>query len=177
MLVAERLASGRKGRLDAETIDRRRRDIGRQLAFLMPRLTLESVFMEVGCGDCALARQVAGEAERVYALEISEDLMGRLGGPPNLMRVLHDGVRIPVPEASIDLAYSTRLVISQLPGICRALKDGGVYWTSSKGPAAELRAVFLAAGFTRVRFYVGALRVPYALARLLDDPFRIAAVK
>ena len=166
-----------KVRLDAELIERRRRDIGRQLAFLGSRLTLESVFMEVGCGDCTLARRMAGYAERVYALEVSEDLMGRLGGPPNLVRIVHDGVRIPVPEASVDLAYSMRLVISQLPGICRALRDGGVYWSSSRGPASELRRVYYDAGFSRVRFYVGALRVPYVVARLVDDPFRIAAVK
>ena len=171
MLVAGRV------RLDAAHIDRRRRNVGRQLAFFKPRLSLESVFMEVGCGDCALARKLAGEVERVYALEVSEDLMGRLGGPPNLVRVVHDGVRIPVPEASVDIAYGNRLVLSQLPGICRALKDGGVYWTSTKGPAAEIRAVLLDAGFSSVRFYVGPLRVPYVLARLLDDPFRLAAVK
>ena len=177
MLVA-RLPSELKGvRLDAEHIERRQRNVARQLAFLKPRLGLESVFMEVGCGDCALARKIAGDVERVYALEVSEDLMGRLGGPPNLVRLVHDGVRIPVPEASVDLAYSTRLVISQLPGICRALKDGGVFWTTSRGPAAELRRAYYDAGFSRVRFYVGALRVPYPLARVLDDPFRIAAVR
>lgn len=178
MLVAP-LQENLKGRvrLDAQRIERRRRDVGRQLAFLRPRITLESVFMEVGCGDCTLARRVAGYVERVYALEVSEDLMGRLGGPPNLVRVVHDGVRIPVPEATVDLAYGSRLVISQLSGICRALKDGGVYWTTSKGPAAELREAYYDAGFSRVRFYVGALPVPYLLARVLDDPFRIAAVK
>lgn len=178
MLVA-RLPGGLKGRirLDAEHIERRRRDVARQAAFLRSLVGLESVFMEVGCGDCALARRMAGEVERVYALEVSEDQMGRLGGPPNLVRVVHDGVRIPVPEASVDLAYSARLVISQLPGICRALKDGGVFWTSSNGGAAELRAAFYDAGFSRLRFYVGSLRVPYLLARVLDDPFRLAAVK
>jgi hypothetical protein len=170
------LVAGRV-RLDAAQIDRRRRDVGRQLAFLKRRVCLESVLMEVGCGDCALARKLAGEVERVYALEVSEDLMGRLGGPPNLIRVVHDGVRIPVPEASVDLAYGNRLVLSQLSGICRALKDGGVYWTATKGPAAEIRAVLLDAGFSSVRFYVGRVRVPFLLARLLDDPFRIAAVK
>jgi hypothetical protein len=171
MLVAQRL------RVDAKYIEDRQRDVARQLAFLKRRVRLESVFMEVGCGDCALSRKIAGDVERVYALEVSEDLMGRLGGPPNLVRVLHDGVRIPVPESAVDLAYSSRLVISQLPGICRALKDGGAYWTSSAGPAAELRNAFYDAGFSRVRFYVGAVRVPYVLARVLDDTFRIAAVK
>ena len=103
--------------------------------------------------------------------------MGRLGGPPNLVRVVHDGVRIPVPEASVDLAYSSRPVLPQLPGICRALKDGGVYWTSGQGVAAELRAACFDAGFSRVCFYVAALRLPFLLARALDDPFRLAAVK
>lgn len=178
MLVA-RLPEELKGRirLDAQHIERRQRNVARQLAFLKPRLGLEAVFMEVGCGDCSLSRKMAGDVERAYALEVSEDLMGRLGGPPNLVRLVHDGVRIPVPEGIVDLAYSTRLVISQLPGVCRALKDGGVFWTTSRGPAAELRTACYEAGFSRVRFYVGTLRVPYLLARVLDDPFRIAAVK
>jgi hypothetical protein len=164
-------------RLDAKHIDRRRRDVARQVAFLRPRVDLESVVMEVGCGDCTLARKLAGEVERVYALEVSEDLMGRLGGPPNLVRMVYDGVRIPVPGASVDLAFSARLVLSQLPGICRALRDGGVFWTRAEGPAAEIRAALLDAGFSGAHFHVGPLRLPYLLARVLDDPFRIAAIK
>lgn len=178
MLVAP-LQAGLKGRirLDAQLIERRRRDVARRLAFLRAQVSLESVVMEVGCGDCALARKLAGEVERVYALEVSEDLMGRLGGPPNLLRMVYDGVRIPVPEASVDLAFSGRLVLSQLSGICRAMKDGGLFWTTARGSAAEVRAVLLDAGFSAVRFYVGPARVPYLLARLLDDVFRVAAVK
>jgi hypothetical protein len=178
MLVAHG-TSGLNGRIriDAQYIERRRRNVARQLAFLRPRVGLESVVMEVGCGDCTLASQLAGYAERVYALEVSEDLMGRLGGPPNLVRMVYDGVRIPVPEASVDLAFSGRLVLSQLGGVCRALKDGAVFWTTARGPAGEIRAAMLEAGFSAVRFYVGGLRVPYLLALLLDDVFRIAAVK
>src|SRR5438270_1524160 len=140
-------------------------------------LDLHAVFMELSAGDCALARRAAGYVERVYALDVSEDIMGRLGGPPNLVRVVHDGVRIPVPEAVVDVAFSRTLVISQLGGICRALKDGGVHYTNSHGPAAELRALFLEAGFSTLRFYVNRLRIPYPLARVLDDPFRLAAIK
>jgi SAM-dependent methyltransferase len=178
MLVAHgtRGLSG-KVRIDAQYIERRRRNVERQLAFLRPRVGLESVVMEVGCGDCALASKLAGYVERVYALEISEDLMGRLGGPPNLVRVVYDGVRIPVPEASVELAYSGRLVLSQLAGICRALRDGGRFWTTARGPASEIRAVLLDAGFSAVRFHVGGLRVPYLLALALEDTFRIAAIK
>lgn len=156
---------------------KRERDAERELKGLRSALDLHKVFLEVGAGDCALARRVAGYAERVYALDISDDLMGRLGGPPNLVRMMHDGVRIPLPQAEVDVAFSRSLTISQLPGICHALKDGGVYLTSSKGPAAELREVFYDAGFSRLRFYVGGVRVPYLLACVLDDTFRIEAIK
>jgi len=164
-------------RFSAARHARRERDAERELRQLRSALELHSVFLEIGAGDCTLARRAAGYVERAYALDISEDIMGRLGGPPNLVRAVHDGVRIPLPEASIDVAFSRSLIISQLPGVCHALKDGGVYFTSSKGPASELREVFLDAGFSALRFYVNGLRVPYLLARLLGDPFRLAAIK
>ena len=164
-------------RFSADRLARRERDAERELKQLRSALDLHNVFLEIGAGDCTLARRAAGYVERVYAIDISEDSMGRLGGPPNLVRMVHDGVRIPLPEASVDLAFSRQLVISQLPGICHALKDGGVYCTSSKGPVAELRAAFYEAGFSSLRLYVGNLRVPYLLALALDDRFRIAAVK
>jgi hypothetical protein len=156
---------------------KRERDAERELKGLRRALDLHKVFLEIGAGDCALSRRVAGYAERVYALDISDDLMGRLGGPPNLVRMMHDGVRIPLPQAEVDVAFSRYLTISQLPGICNALKDGGLYVTTSKGPASELREVFRDAGFTKLRFYVGGVRVPYLLACLVDDTFRIEAIK
>ena len=155
----------------------RERDAERELKSLAGALELTSVFLEIGAADCALARRVAGYVERVYALDVSEDLMGRLGGPPNLVRMMHDGVRIPLPEASVDVAFSRSLVISQLPGICNALKDGGVFFTRSRGPAAELRHALFDAGFSAVRFHVGGVRLPYALAMFLHDDFRITAIK
>ena len=164
-------------RFSADQHARRERDAERVLRQLRHSLDLHSVFLEIGAGDCALARRAAGYVERVYAVDVSEDAMGRLGGPPNLVRVVHDGVRMPLPAASVDIAFSRQLVISQLPGICHALKDGGIYLTASKGPAPELRAAFFDAGFSALRFYVNGIRIPYPLARLLDDSFRLAAVR
>jgi hypothetical protein len=164
-------------RFDAERFERRARDAERELRSLRRFLDLNSTYLEIGAGDCALARRVAGYVDRVYALDVSEDVMGRLGGPPNLVRVVHDGVRVPLPQESVDVAFSRDPVISQLPGICNALCDGGVYFTSSKGPASQLRKAFLDAGFSNLRFSVGAVRVPYLLAMALDDRFRIAAIK
>ena len=164
-------------RFSAERHARRERDAERELRALKPAFDLHGVFLEIGAGDCTLARRAAGYVERVYAVDVSEDTMGRLGGPPNLVRVVHDGVRIPLPVGVVDVAFSRQLVISQLPGICHALTDGGVYYTTSPGPAAELRRAFFDAGFSALRFYVNGIRIPYPLARVLDDPFRLAAIK
>jgi len=164
-------------RFSAERHARRERDAERELRALKPVFDLHGVFLEIGAGDCTLARRAAGYVDRVYALDVSEDIMGRLGGPPNLVRVVHDGVRIPLPVGVVDVAFSRQLVISQLPGICHALTDGGVYYTTSPGPAAELRRAFFDAGFSALRFYVNGIRIPYPLARVLDDPFRLAAIK
>ena len=164
-------------RFDPRFVAQRDRDVEREFRQVYPFLDLHTVVLEVGAGDCALSRRLAGDAERVYALDVSEDAMGRLGGPPNLVRVAHDGVRIPVPADTVDVAFSRHVVISQLPGICRALRDGGVYLTTAPGPAAELRAAFMDAGFSAGRFHVGSMRIPFALARALDDRFRIVALK
>ena len=164
-------------RFSAEKFARRERDAERELKSLRSVFDLSSVFLEIGAGDCALARRAAGFVERVYAIDICEDTMGRLGGPPNLHRVVHDGVRIPLPYATVDVAFSRQLVISQLGGICHSLKDGGRFITFSKGPASELRKALLDAGFSAVRFYANGVRVPYHLARLLDDTFKLVAIK
>lgn len=164
-------------RFSADQYARRERDAERELRSLRPAFDLSSVFLEIGAADCALARRAAGFVDRVYAIDICEDTMGRLGGPPNLHRVVHDGVRIPLPYATVDIAFSRQLVISQLTGVCHALKDGGRFITFSKGPAAELRDAFFEAGFSAVRFYANGIRVPYHLALVLDDTFRLVAVK
>ena len=164
-------------RFDAEAFARANRDAEREWRALRPHLDLQCIFLEIGAGDCTLARRVAGDVERVYAVDVSEDAMGRLGGPPNLVRVVHDGVRIPLPYATVDVAFSRQLVLSQLGGICHSLKDGGRFITSSKGPASELRKALFDAGFSAVRFYANGIRIPYLLARLLDDHFRLVAIK
>src|SRR5205814_3384259 len=96
-------------RFSADQHARRERDAERELRQLRPALDLHSVFLEIGAGDCTLARRTAGYVERVYAVDVSEDTMGRLGGPPNLVRVVHDGVRIPLPSAVVDVAFSRQL--------------------------------------------------------------------
>jgi len=112
----------------------REQGVAWNLAQLRPYLKPGCTFLEVGAGDCALATRVAGEANRVYAVDISPSAQsGSL--PENVTFVLTDGREIDVPPGSVDLAFSDQLMehlhpedaAAQLANIYRALKPGGVY--------------------------------------------------
>ena len=123
------------GRDDPAARGRRCRSVQWHLALLRPALGPRSVFMEVGAGDCALALRIAKRVARVYAVEVSPEIAGRAAAP-NLEIVLSDGVSLPLPAGSVDVAFSDQLMehlhpedaAAQLAGIHRSLAPGGRYF-------------------------------------------------
>lgn len=149
----------------------------RDFAFLQRFFTPRTVFMEVGAADCHLALQAAGYIERVYAVDVAGRFLETVLLPCNVRLVLCDGVHIPMPEASVDVAWSGRFLGEVLPGqqlehlrnVRRALAPGGVYFTAIQAP-------FLEAGFSAVHCYLGRLRIPLAAARFFPaERLRYAA--
>jgi SAM-dependent methyltransferase len=156
------------------------------LAQLKPYLRRDATVLEIGAGDCALARELAQRSRFVYAVDISNQAQGAL--PGNLKLVISDGRTIDVPEGSVDLAFSDQLMehlhpddaAEQLRNIHRALKPGGVYMCVTPnrvyGPSdisaffddeprgfhlkeytlPEIREAFARAGFRRSHVYIGA---------------------
>ncbi len=114
------------------TREERARDIGWDLAQLRPYLEPGCTFLEIGAGDCALSARVAEGAAKVYAVDISDQHARAL--PANAELVISDGTSIPVPHASVDVAFSDQLMEhlqpddarEQLRNIHRALKPGVV---------------------------------------------------
>jgi ubiquinone/menaquinone biosynthesis C-methylase UbiE len=149
----------------------------RDFAFLQRFFTPRTVFMEVGAADCDLALYAAGYVERVYALDVSGRLLESVLVPCNLRLVRCDGVHLPLPEASVDVAWGGRFLEQLLPqerlehlkSMRRALAPDGVYVTAA---AAD----FERAGFCRVQAYYGAMRIPLAAAGYLPrEKLRYAA--
>jgi len=120
---------------DPQQRTRRLRAVDWHLAFLGRALTPQAVLMEVGAGDCALALRAARQVARVYAVDVSPEI-ARVPVSENVKLVLCDGVSIPVPAASVDVAFSNQLMehlhpddaAAQLRSIHRSLKDGGSYF-------------------------------------------------
>ena len=137
------------------------------LRLLERRWTPRTVFMDIGAPDCGLALKAATYVERVYAIDVSGHFVHNLLAPVNLRLVLCDGVRIPVPDACVDLAWSGAFTghlhpddrREHLRNVLRILAPGGQYACSSN-QAREM----LAAGFSAVRGYAGGWRVPLRFA-------------
>jgi SAM-dependent methyltransferase len=119
-----------------ESTEQRRAAAERQARFLVSLSPRRPVVIEVGAGDCQTSLALAPLAERVYAVDVSNEITGRVEPPRNFELVLSDGCSIPVPPASADLVFSNQLMehlhpddaVEQLRNICAALKPGGGYF-------------------------------------------------
>lgn len=108
----------------------------RQKFWLIKRyITPTTSFLEIGAGDGVLSRLVAKRVQKVYTLEVSKKIVEDLEVPINTAVLLTDGTRIPVPEKSIDIAFSNQVLehlhpddaLEQLHNIIQTLKVGGRY--------------------------------------------------
>lgn len=110
-------------------------DANDQWRFLRRFVRSNSVLLEIGAGDCALASAAAGHVLSVVALDVSTFILSCAKVPENVHRVVSDGIRLPLPEDSVDVAYSCQLMehlhpddsLEQLGEIVRVLRRGGTY--------------------------------------------------
>ena len=138
--------------------------------------TPRTVFMEIGSADQTLALRAASYVERVYSIDVFGHLAPSRRAPCNLRLVGCDGVRIPVPEGTIDIAWSgdfldrlqPEAAAEHLKSVHGALAHGGEYLFTTQQPLAEVRQRVFAAGFSVARV---------SLLSLLLKPVRITAIK
>jgi len=109
--------------------------VDQQLKLLGRFLQKNMSFLEVGPGDCGLALEVKRHVRCVYAVDVSYEITKHVSLPADFQLLISDGSSIPVPNKSIDLAYSNQLMehlhpddaSAQLKNIYQALTDNGVY--------------------------------------------------
>jgi SAM-dependent methyltransferase len=105
------------------------------LKMLGPYLNKDITFLEIGPGNCILSFAVSKRVKFVYAVDVSTEVTKNSQSPQNFKLIISDGTNIPVPQASINFAYSNQLMehlhpedaYEQLKAIYQALKKGGKY--------------------------------------------------
>jgi SAM-dependent methyltransferase len=106
-----------------------------QLRLLDGHLDARSTFLEIGCGDGALAIAIADRVAAAYGLDVTADLVNRSAAPGNFTFLHAAGIEVPLPDDTIDFAYSNQLLehlhaddaADQFREIFRVLKPGGRY--------------------------------------------------
>lgn len=106
-----------------------------QMKFLKRFLNPSISFLEIGAGSCNLSLEVMKYVKRVYAIDVSEEIAKDVRAKENFEFIISDGCSIPVPENSIDVAYSYQLIehlhpddtYEQLQNIYKAIAHNGIY--------------------------------------------------
>lgn len=137
-----------------ERLARRDGEAERQFDFLLRAFTPRTVFMQIGASDAELALLAASYVERVWSIEGPKNL-GR--APCNLRRATFGALA----AGSVDVAFSETL--KDVDEIQRLLAPRGAYFIYGQLLPAQ---PFREAGFSRVQYFAGSVRVPAALARI-----------
>ena len=112
------------------------RQIAKEVAALKPLVNENTIYLEIGPGDCALAVEIARLVRHVYAIDVSSEVTKNLAAPENFELILSDGSSVPLAPESVDVAFSNQLMehlhpddsLRQLKNVFRALKKGGTYF-------------------------------------------------
>lgn len=108
--------------------------IADRVTFLQRFIDPQTVFLEVGAGDCSLTVAMAERIRKAYALDVSREIISG-AQHPRLEPVLSDGCSVPVPPGSVTLAYSNQVMehihpddaLEQLRNLFAAIAPGGSY--------------------------------------------------
>lgn len=109
--------------------------IAKLVARIAPLLGPDATFLEIGPGDCALSFALAPHCRFVQAVDVSAGAVDAAKQPANFALHISDGTTIPLPDDSVDLAFSDQLMEhlhpddarDQLREIRRVLVPGGAY--------------------------------------------------
>jgi SAM-dependent methyltransferase len=112
-----------------------RANVEKQMQFMGRFLRPQTTLLEIGPGDCAFSFAAARRVRQVYAVDVDAVLSHNAQPPSNFRLFISDGVSVPVPAGSVDLAYSNQLMEhlhpddarEQLANIFAALAPGGAY--------------------------------------------------
>ncbi len=188
------------------------RAVNAQLGFLKRFVKKESVFAEIGPGDCAVTFEMCKITRKAYAIDVSNEIVRQKTHPENFELIISDGTSIPLPPGMVDVVYSNQLMehihpddaTEQLNNVRNVLKKGGKYICITpnriNGPHdvsryfdkratcfhlkeytfTELKKLFRAAGFSKVRGYIGAkgifINLPFFMISLSEKMISVLPV-
>lgn len=121
--------------IDKVNVSVKSRNVLSKLSIIRPSLNKDTIFMELGAGDCSLSLEVAKYVKKVIAVDVSKIVTSLDDQTDNFELIITDGRNINVEPESVDVVYSNQLMEhlhpddakEQLNNVYKALKTGGRY--------------------------------------------------
>jgi ubiquinone/menaquinone biosynthesis C-methylase UbiE len=112
-----------------------RREVCRKMNLVRPYLKPDTIFLEIGPGDCQFAFEVTKGVKKVFAVDVSQEITRQKSPPDNFELIISNGCSIAIADKSVSVVYSNQLMEhlhpedshEQLEEIYRVLKPGGYY--------------------------------------------------
>lgn len=106
-----------------------------KMHLIVKYLKPDSVFLEVGSGDCLLSFEAAKQVKQVYAVDVSQEIVKYSTYPDNFELIISDGSSVPLTDNTVTVAYSNQLMehlhpddaLKQLRNIYQSIAPRGVY--------------------------------------------------
>ena len=110
--------------------------VNKSLRLVRALLRPDTVFLEIGAGDCAFSIEVSRTVKHVYSVDVSEEIAKRKTMPENVDVIISDGTSIDIPHNYVNIAYSNQLMehlhpedaLEQLQNIYDVLAPSGKYF-------------------------------------------------
>lgn len=84
--------------------------IRRALRLVQRAIGPSTVFLEFGPGDCRFAFAVCTSVQKVYGVDISQQMSRTADTPSNFELIVYDGYQVPLANNSIDVMFSDQLI-------------------------------------------------------------------
>jgi len=81
-----------------------------QMLFLRRFLNSDATLMEIGSGTCMLSLEAAKHVKKVYAIDVEDQTSKSARKPDNFQLIIYEGIDIPLPEGSVNIAYSNQMI-------------------------------------------------------------------
>jgi ubiquinone/menaquinone biosynthesis C-methylase UbiE len=110
-------------------------EITRKMNLVKAYLRPDTIFLEIGPGDCQFSFEVAKSVKQVFAVDVSQEITKQTSPPSNFELIISDGCNVPIADQSVSVIYSNQLMehlhpddsFEQLKEIYRVLQPGGFY--------------------------------------------------
>jgi SAM-dependent methyltransferase len=107
----------------------------RKMKLVQPFVQADGNFLEFGAGDCRFSFAMCQLANRVFAVDIADQIGPDVERPTNFELVIYNGYDLTLPDGSISTAFSDQLIEHLHPDdtehhfrmVHRILVPGGVY--------------------------------------------------